>query len=328
LIASGAWFDVFYVLKVLDSYTLHWMPRLWTSLGEGLGKLPELFVYPVGDTDAVKAQLATLVGLWAIWLFGHGRRLKTAEILISLEEGSKEHVVTLLGIENRDTYQTKYLPGLKKSNVLARVALGDWTTREDEPRDLSREESVSITELEKALRHLHLCRHVRGTGTSSRAIDRAYSYYLRMLVDDGRQEMRDYLMYFWPGLYAWGHYVDRPWPLASWLRVGYYLRATWHRYQGKRQPIAINAQPQETGAAAVGRTFPRPVEPQTGESGVDLRIRIEIGGPARPSTTCSQSGLRYRVRRKLHRIATRNWRLHRGGDAIDASRLTHHPRTT
>ncbi|WP_439644152.1 hypothetical protein, partial [Gemmatimonas sp.] len=74
--------------------------------------------------------------------------------------------------------------------------------------EMRKKEDRALKELESALRHLHICWHVRGAGSHARAIDDAYRYYLQLVVSDKRPELRDYVQRFWPNIYQWGKRLE------------------------------------------------------------------------------------------------------------------------
>jgi hypothetical protein len=60
----------------------------------------------------------------------------------------------------------------------------------------TRAQSTAINDVEKVLRHFHACYHVRRLGVDAGALDRTYSYYLKMCVSDQRFDLRDYINTF------------------------------------------------------------------------------------------------------------------------------------
>lgn len=191
----------------------------------------------VPDCDAgnsVSAAAAVIGGIWALLSFEHSRRVKTGELLAGLENGVNSSLNTLLRIEDSAAYAEHLAIPLWKSLALT-----------DEPPSFAQyvsgfspEESQEIAKLEAALRHLHICRHIRGAGSHARSIDAAYQYYLQLIVSDKRPELRDYVRRFWPSLHYWGKRFE----LNRWQRIWLGFDRRYEKivkwFKGTPQPLS------------------------------------------------------------------------------------------
>lgn len=204
---------------------LAWLSqRLWQDVATDHSAVGEL----------LKSAAVIAGGAWALYAFGHARRVKTGELLAQLENGANTKLETLLQLENADTYATVYALPLTKSLVLTDRRLASAHDRCGfEPAD-----DTAIKNLESALRHLHICWHVRGAGSHARSIDDAYSYYVRLVVADARPELRDYVRRFWPNIYQWGKRAEWGGLSATFLAVKYRAKQWAHRLLGAPLPLS------------------------------------------------------------------------------------------
>jgi hypothetical protein len=151
--------------------------------------------------------LVVVVGApWALVTFRRNNRIKAAELFLKLEDECHQCLPTLLKLESLDDYKETYKAALAKS-----IPSG--------PRQYTRPQSNAIDEVEKVLRHFHACYHVRRLGVDAGALDRTYSYYLKMCVSDQRSELRDYLKHFWPNVFFWAQCIGEPWPKRVYIRA-------------------------------------------------------------------------------------------------------------
>lgn len=157
--------------------------------------------------------LAVVVGApWALVTFRRNNRIKAAELLLKLEDECHQCLPTLLRLEYLTDYKAIY-----KEALAASIHSGST--------QYTRAQSTAINDVEKVLRHFHACYHVRRLGVDAGALDRTYSYYLKMCVSDQRFDLRDYIKHFWPNVFFWAQRVGEPWP----KRVYIHAKQIWPR---------------------------------------------------------------------------------------------------
>jgi hypothetical protein len=215
-------------------------PALFTSLGAFRGGVRS-FVLGLGAKDSPQRALLELLavgmgGGWALFLFGQDRRQRAGQSLLALEADCRQLLPTFLAIENSATYVERFATPLQKSIDL-QLPRRDG---EDRPPELEWAEAEELLKIERVLRHLHICRHVRGAGSYARTIDLAYSYYVQLVNAPEREELREYVRIFWPGLSDWSYLLSRRHPfereaLRRW--VGRWQR----RVFGFKPPLAVLA---------------------------------------------------------------------------------------
>jgi len=157
----------------------------------------DVFSLPVGLSKWAELAAIVIAAPWALITFRRSNRIKTAELILDLEEECKEHVKTLVALECSEDYDRDFKRALEKSLQTK----PHYTEKQDD----------SIDKVEAMLRHLHTCYHVRRLGVANE-LDNTYRYYLKLCVSDRRPELRDYVKYFWPNIYFWAQAAVEPWP--------------------------------------------------------------------------------------------------------------------
>ncbi len=107
----------------------------------------------------------------------------------------------------------------------------------------SEKQSEEIQKVEAVLRHLHICWHDRGTSSHARAIDDAYSYYLRLVVSEERSELRAYVKRFWPNIYQWGRRSESLFLIKRMLTLARREHCPWHPMTDRDDQIRVVAAP-------------------------------------------------------------------------------------
>jgi hypothetical protein len=178
---------------------------------------------PTGDLSAWLKAFAVFVGAaWTLVTFARNNRIKAAELLLNLEQQCRDHLGTLLRVEYLSDYRRHCADALKKS-----VPRGEEYT---DP------ESAAVNELDMLLRHLHACYHVRRLHVDVHALDRAYTYYLRLCISDDRPELRNYVLYYWPNVFLWAQRVGEPWPKRTyiwWRQIPFRYSRWWYGHDWK-----------------------------------------------------------------------------------------------
>ena len=152
--------------------------------------------------DVITKGLATLFvlvgGGWGLYQYFKGTRVKAAETLLKVEEEFRCVFPTYEEIDDDSSYETVIKP------VLIKEAQGTL-----DGTDLKK-----LTEIDRCLRFLYLCsilndmlRVDRMWGVKEGAIDRAYYYYIGIMLDDvsrdKRPELLAYAHKYYPRLTEW-----------------------------------------------------------------------------------------------------------------------------
>lgn len=145
-------------------------------------------IYNIVQSFAVVA-----TGIWAIISFNRNNRIKSTEVLFTLEAEFRNHIDLLVEIEsNYDLYLKPIL--VKEANKA----------------QLSEKETEIISKLDKLLRHLLICKQARNARLDNGILDLMYSYYLiHVLCDKNKSELNNYLKNYWSSIIKWAEQLPR-----------------------------------------------------------------------------------------------------------------------
>lgn len=146
---------------------------------------------------------AVVGGVFALVAFWNSNRIKSAELLVSMEKDYARLIPALLQIERDQDYEEEYKVAIEKSLFT--------NTARMTPKEVRR-----MDKLEAMLRYFHMCNGVRNLGVNKKAMQQLCHYYLRVLVPDNseidgkpyysdkkRPELVRYVRVYWPSVYIW-----------------------------------------------------------------------------------------------------------------------------
>lgn len=150
----------------------------------------------IATLDWLKFVGALTAAGYAIYTFTNGNKIKSAELLVTLERDYGELMEDLLKVERKSDYEKEFKTGIVKCNA-----------KELEALDL--DEVDAMDRFEKILRYFHVCCSIRKLGVNKNGIRDLCHYYLDVLVPKKngvtyREEQEAYIKEFWPAVYKWG----------------------------------------------------------------------------------------------------------------------------
>jgi hypothetical protein len=136
---------------------------------------------------------AVIGGIWILIQYREGTRLKAAETLLKVEEEFRNVIPSFERIEILSTYQSEIVPVI--SAYLDKLPIDET--------DLQK-----LIALDRMFRFLYMCSVLDHTmrGESGRALQKAYYYYLGMLLPESlsaRPELLKYTAGEYPRLTRW-----------------------------------------------------------------------------------------------------------------------------
>jgi hypothetical protein len=164
------------------------------------------------------SMLALLGGFWTLVAFRRNNRIKAAEILLKLEEECRACLPTLNALEDAATYTKTYEAALESAIDHSPKRKRQWTARNLGATSTANRPNP-VEEVDRVLRHLHACYHVRRLGVDAGALDRAYTFYLRMCISEDRRALRNYVRHFWRNVFFWAERAGKPWPKRTAIYV-------------------------------------------------------------------------------------------------------------
>jgi hypothetical protein len=155
---------------------------------------------------------------WAILTFRKNNRIKSIELLISLEGQFKEYVELLTDIESN--YLDKYHEALFRESEIREPLYGP-------PARLSAYQDAVIECIDKMLRHFLICKQVRDFRLDGKTLDRSYAYYLtKVLCTENHPELQAYIRHYWKSIYFWSIRLRKGWFMYMWLRIKDFFSST------------------------------------------------------------------------------------------------------